>query len=227
MLTSEMAGMLTSADVKRYRESIGLTQIEFAKRIGVSQSALSLMESGRIAVSDRHVERLREQFLGRGHEQPFTEFLSAVEAERKASGPALTALIGRYLTLTVWRWEDGFDLSRPPAPDQAVSVVTIQSTDRQAIAFQMSRESKYWAGHELLVLAECRPTEVKDRDVCLIQFKPPRTRALKTVLAIAHVASPRGSSPQLTPIAPRCPTLWANDEAIRVLMRTVFRGRRL
>ncbi len=221
------AELLTGADIRRYRKSIGLTQLDFAKRMEVSQSALSLLESGRIAVSDDHVERLQERFRGRNVERAFTEYLSALEADRAASGAALTASTGRHLTLTVWRWEDGYDLGQAPSPEQVADLVTIRATSNATIAFQMPQESGHWARDEILVFEECRSADVMDEDVCLLQLKPARTRTPRTVLAVARRSSARRSPAQLTPIRSKGPTFAADNESVQVLMRVSFRGRNL
>ena len=49
-------------DIRRYRREIGWNQGAFAKELGLSQSALSLLESGKIAVSDEHMGRLTKAF---------------------------------------------------------------------------------------------------------------------------------------------------------------------
>ena len=139
------AGVLNGADIRRYRKTIRLTQVEFAERMGVSQSALSLLEGGRIAVSEDHAAQLRQRFGGHDFEPQFATFLRDLEARQKGTHAALTRATGRYLTLTVWRWEDGFDLSHAPGPECAVNVVTVRATDRPTIAFQMPRASTHWA----------------------------------------------------------------------------------
>ena len=219
--------MITGADIRRYRKAIGLSQIEFARHMGVSQSGLSQLESGRIAVSDDHLARLKDRFAGQEHKTPFRAFLKIKATTRDASQRALTTPIGKYLTLTVWRWEDGYDLGQVPSPDQAADLVTIRATSKATIAFQMPQESGHWTRDEILVFEECRSVDVVDQDVCLLQVKPPRSRNARTVLAVARRGSTRGSLAQLTPIRSKGSTLAADDEVIRVLMRVTFRGRRL
>jgi transcriptional regulator with XRE-family HTH domain len=215
--------MITGADIRRYRKSIGLSQVEFAEQLGLSQSGLSQLESGRIAVSDEHLVQLKDRFS----DQDFEAYLSARATTRDASRQALTATTGKYLSLAVYLWEEGYDLGQVPSPEQVVDMVTIRATSNATIAFQMPRESVHWVRGEILVFEECRPADVIDEDICLIQIKPPRARTPKTVLAAARLTSKRGSLLQLTLIAPRSPTLSARDETIRTLMRTVFRGRRV
>ncbi len=215
--------MITGADIRRYRKSIGFNQVDFADQMGLSQSGLSQLESGRIAVSDEHLAQLGDRFSD--HE--FEAFLGKRATTRDASRRALTSTTGKYLSLTVFPWEEGYDLGQVPSPDQAVDLVTIRATSKATIAFQMPRESVHWVRGEILVFEECRSDGILDQDICLIQVKPPRARTSKTVLAVARLTSKRGSLPHLTPIVPRSPTLSARDESIMVLMRAVFRGRRV
>lgn len=217
--------MLHGADIKRYRKSVGLTQVEFAKRMGVSQSALSLLESGRIAVSDDHVAELTDRFRGRSLKQTFTEFLSALKATQAAAGASLATSTGHYLTLTVWRWEDGFDLGGPPAPEMAVNVVTIRATDKPTIAFQMPRASPHWAQDEILVFEECRPGDLKHGDLCLIHTVRGQARAPRTTIGVAQLGDSRGQGAKIIPLKGKGSALTAKADSIRSLLRVSFRAR--
>lgn len=219
------AELLTGVDIRRYRKSIGHTQVAFAERMGVSQSALSLLESGRIAVSEDHVAELKERFRGRDVKRAFTEFLTSLKASRAAAGASLATSTGRYLTLTVWRWEDGFDLGGPPAPETAVNVVSIRVTDKPSIAFQMPRASPHWSKDEILVFEECGPNELKDGDVCLVGAVTARSRRLQTTLGVAHLGKARRGAPKIQPLAPKGAPVAANAESIRTLLRVSFRAR--
>ncbi len=219
------AELLTGADIRRYRKSIGHTQVEFAERMGVSQSALSLLESGRIAVSEVHVDQLKERFRGRDVKRAFTKFLTSLKARRAAAGASLATSIGRYLTLTVWRWEDGFDLGGPPAPETAVNVVSIRATDKPMIAFQMPQASPHWAKDEILVFEECGPSELKDGDVCLVGVVTARSRRLRTTLGVTHLGKARHDAPQIQPLAPKGAPVAVNAESMRILLRVSFRAR--
>lgn len=219
------AELLNGADIRRYRKSIELTQVDFAKRMGVSQSALSLLESGRIAVSDDHVAELTDRFRGRGLKQMFTEFLLALKATQAAAGASLATSTGHYLTLTVWRWEDGFDLGGPPAPEMAVNVVTMRAADKPTIAFQMPRASPHWAEDEILVFEECAPSELKDGDVCLFGTVTARSRRLRTTLGVAHLGNAQRTAPQIQPLTRRGAPVAANAKFIRTLLRVSFRAR--
>ncbi len=218
--------MISGADIRRYRKAIGYSQIDFAQRLRVSQSGLSQLENGQIAVSNEHSSQLEEHFSGKDLEMTFKAFLKNRLTTRATAQRALAKATGNYLTLTVWRWEDGYDLGQVPLPDQAVNLVTIQATSNTTIAFQLPNETTHWARDEIFVFEECRAVDILDQDVCLLQFKPPRARTLKTVLAIAQHASISGTLPHLVVLSPRCSTLVANDDSIHFLMRAVFRGRR-
>jgi len=219
--------MISGADIRRYRKSIGYSQIDFAQRLGVSQSGLSQLENGQITVSSEHHVHLKERFSGQDLEITFSAFLKNRLTNRDTAQRALTEVTGKYLTLTVWRWEDGYDLGHVPLPDQAVNLVTIRATSNTTIAFQLPQETTHWARDEIFVFEECRAVDILDQDTCLLQFKPPRARTLKTVLAIAQHTSISGTLPHLVVLSPRCSTLVASDDSIHFLMRAVFRGRRL
>jgi transcriptional regulator with XRE-family HTH domain len=217
--------VLNGADIRRYRKTIRLTQVEFAERMGVSQSALSLLESGRIAVSEDHVGQLRQQFGGREFKPSFPKFLEDLEVSRKAAQAALTTATGRYLTLTVWRWEDGFDLSHPPGPECAVNVVTVRATDLPTIAFQMPRASTHWAKNEILVFEECQPDELADGDICLLQVATSRSRVPRTTIGLAQLGATSNSPSTITPLKGRGSVMRADSESVRALLRVSFRAR--
>lgn len=95
----------------------GLNQIDFAEQLGLSQSALSQLEGGRTGVSEEHIALLRERF-GEAHlPQTFSHFLRDIERSRSQGQAAVTAPDSRWLALTVWAWQEGFDLGQTPSPD--------------------------------------------------------------------------------------------------------------
>lgn len=53
---------MDSEQIKVIRQSLGLTQDEFASRIGISRSALSLLESGKNNPSERTVMLICREF---------------------------------------------------------------------------------------------------------------------------------------------------------------------
>lgn len=149
--------------------------------------------------------------------------------DRKRLGPDFFGALGsRFLTLTVWRWEDGFDLARPPAPDQAVDLVTVRATDQPAIALAMSKATEHWTKGEILVFEKGRQEDFRDGDICVLQVRLPRAKGARTMLAAAHVApDKRGKAIQFQPISPAGPLLGPADDAIVGLLRAFYRARDL
>ena len=212
-------------DIRRYRREIGWNQGAFARELGLSQSALSLLESGKIAVSDEHNGRLTKAFETGKVKPRISEFLQDLERHRAEGQAALTAPPGRHLVLTVWRWGPDFDLSRPPEPEDAVGVVAVRATNHDAIAVQMGKGSEAWSENEILVFERCEPEKVRDNDLCLVQVKAPRGKGTKTLIAVAHLAPvARGQTLQLEPVSPPGPIFSASDELIACL-RAVYRAR--
>lgn len=214
---------MTGSDIRRFRKTIGLTQIDFSARMGVSQSALSLLESGQIVVSKDYIELLREQFSGKKFDPTFERYMKDLQRAQQSGREALSPGAGRHLTLTVWEWEEGFDLARTPHRDRAVDLVMVRAMAGAAMAFRMPDSSPYWRKKEILVFAECGVGDLRAEDVCLVQFVPPRGRSTRTVLAIAQMEGSKRSSLTLRPLSPRASQMRPDSDQIRTLMRTCSR----
>src|SRR5205085_2622729 len=104
-------------------KQIGLNQVDFARRLGVKQSALSMMESGRMAVSADRMVVLRREFAGSAISLSFQQFEKELKLRQGIAHPALTSPMAGYLTLPIWRWVTGFDLGRMPSEGQTVGLV--------------------------------------------------------------------------------------------------------
>lgn len=48
--------------IKEMRESLGLTQIEMSKRLGISQAHYSLLENGDMPISRKHIKAICYEF---------------------------------------------------------------------------------------------------------------------------------------------------------------------
>jgi len=48
--------------IKEIRRALGLNQIEFAARLGLSQSTLAMIEVGRRSFSDKHIKLICSEF---------------------------------------------------------------------------------------------------------------------------------------------------------------------
>lgn len=216
---------MTGQDIRRYRRQIGLDQISFAEKIGLSQSGLSLLETGKTSVSAEHLDRLRKAFDKARYKPRFGEFLGELENERAEGQAALAAPRGRHLTLTVWSWHEGFDLSRPPSPDQAAGLVTMTTREPRVIALEMPRSTEAWSRGEILVFEECSSDAIRDNDICLVQVRSGDRKPHATLIAMAHVSrSTRSQTLQLEPLSPPRPIFEATERIVAIL-RVVYRAR--
>lgn len=205
---------LKGSDIRRYRRTIGLNQADFARRLGVTQSALSRFEAGRIAISDEHLAQLRKGFPSPDVTPSFAEFSRHLEQE---SQPALTRSLGRHLLLTVWPWEEGFDLSKCPPADSAAGVVAIPFTEKATIAFRMARSGELWTKGDVIIFEECDIQELRKDDVCLVHQKA--GRASTTTLVRAEIAR---TGTRLRGMLSRSQVI--PDDAVLLLMRAVTRS---
>lgn len=177
--------MMSALELKRFRELIGWNQSQVAKTLGVTQSALSMIERGRIPVSQAHIDRL---IAGTASTNPtFKQFLATLKAEHAKSSAALSTLQSRHSILPVWEWHEGFDLARAPSPAQAVELVMVRTTERACIALAMEKKTNYWQAGETIVFEECGPEELKTDNLCLIQFRQSGARASRAFLAVARI----------------------------------------
>jgi transcriptional regulator with XRE-family HTH domain len=219
--------MINGADLRRYRKMIGWKQADFAKRLGISQSALSLIENGQIAVSKEHLAQLAQCFDKPTYTPRFSEFLETVKEEKSVAKTALVAPYSRCTALTVWRWEEGLDLGQISRPDRAVGLLAIRATDNLAIALEMDRKTGWWERGEILVFESCDREEIEDGDLCLLaEVKRPRGASTQTFIAVARRVRAT-SRPELLyePISPRAAIVPRESARPDLLLRLVFRGR--
>lgn len=220
--------MISGADVRKYRKTIGMGQVAFAQRLGMSQSTLSVLEGGRIAVSEDHLARLRESFDEPGFKPRFSDFVRELESQAALGQAALAGSEGRFLTLAVYAWEEGFDLSRPPSRAAAAGLVTIRATEQSAIAFEMSRRTEAWEKGEILVFERCEPNDVADGDLVLVQIRKPRARGPQTMIATVRVGrTTHGRTYGFEPVSPASSPFAEGDVTIAALLQLIFRARDL
>ena len=241
--------MITGADIRRYRKELGLTQRDFAEKLCMSQAALSLIEKGRTALSEEHLQRLAEHFVHTEFDPGFDEFVHRLGEASANLATALDTPGSRHLTLTVWQWSEDLDLSRPFKPTQAVDLITVGSTNEASVAFRMSTESPYWAKGDVLVFEGCRLDDLRDGSLCLVQLSMPKMKkskeqvagaknkrrnaipagpATEAIIAITHVAAQkRGRSVQFEPLSPRRPILMFDQDQFLAIFRAVYRGQNL
>ena len=90
--------------LKLLRKEIGLSQGNFAERIGFKQTALSMIESGRNVLNDRHIKlicstfNVNERWLRDGEGEMFTE-ASPYAKELERILDALAPATQEYLLL--------------------------------------------------------------------------------------------------------------------------------
>ena len=207
---------MRGTDIRRYRRSIRLSQAEFAARLGISQSALSRLEGGRIVVSEEHLGMLDRAFTGAGVAPTFAEFRLALSEHQRAQHSALRSTEGRFLLQTVWEWDEGFDLATCPAADLRVGVVAIPMTNKATIAFRMARPAGNWNKGETLVFEECGFKDLQPGDACLVQYR----RDQKPVTSLAVVESGR-SMLRLRGVGAR--GLQILEESLIILLRATTR----
>lgn len=217
--------MLSGADIRRYRKAIKWNQTAFAKAVGLAQPTLSLLEAGRIAVSEDHLARLSESF-NKLHLKPrFSEFVASLEAERATGQAALRMSEGKYLTLAVWRWQEGFDLSHVPSPEQAVNLVTVRATEQPILAFEMGKATERWDKGDILVFTGCRLEDIEDGHLCLVQVKRPRARGTQTLIATSRVVrATHGRAIQFQPLSPPAPAFSTETQVPESTLRLAYRG---
>jgi transcriptional regulator with XRE-family HTH domain len=215
---------ISGADIRRYRKELDLSQTEFVKRMGITQAALSLIEQGKTAVSEDHVETLRKNFVAPDCDPAFGDFEKRLVEERMSVRLGKVAR-GDHLTITVWRWEEGMNLTDGLRADQAADLITIRQPKRRVLAFLMPKKSDHWAGDEIIVFEETIATNLKDRDLCLVYRTKPRSGDDQSLIAVAHVLpATRGAHIQYQPISPIGPTFDHNDEHVHQVARVFFRG---
>jgi len=215
---------ITGADIRRYRNELGLKQVEFVKKLDVTQAALSLIEKGKTAVSAEHVEKLRRNFTAPDYEPSFVDFEKRLEQGRDK---VLAGKVARrdHLTLTVWRWEEGLDLTAGFRADQAADLITIRKPTGRVLAFLMTKKSEYWADDEIVVFEEAVHTDLKNRDLCLVYRRTPRSKDDQSLIAVAHVLpAGRGTRIQYQPVSPVGATFDHDDDQVHQVARVFFRG---
>jgi transcriptional regulator with XRE-family HTH domain len=217
---------MTGTDIRRYRKMLDMDQRAFAARLAISQSALSMIENGRMAIPQDYLARLTGVFDSPEFTPPFSEFLQILQREQAQGQAALAVPYARQLTLLVWAYTPDFDLSRAPAGDQVAGAITVPFTDRQAIALRMPKATQAWAAGEILVFEICRREDFEDNDICMVQVRAPRDRQTRTIIGLAHVGrATRGHALHIEPLSPSGPMFPADDESGLSYLRVFFRAR--
>lgn len=218
---------MNGSDIRRYRKALKLDQSKFARMLGISQSALSLIETGRMAIPKDLLDRLSAAFDKPQFSPRFSEFWKTTEREQAQGEAALAVPHARQLTLLVWQWTSEFDLSRAPGGDQVVGAITVPFTEQRVIALRMPKASQAWMAGEILVFEKCIRDDLKDDDVVLVQAAVAPARAPRTVLGIAHVGRAARRIAHIEPLSPAGAMFQAEDASVATCMRATFRARQL
>lgn len=215
--------MISGFELRKFREQIGWNQSQLADALGVTQSALSMIERGRILVSQAHIDRLE---AGTKDAKPtFKEYLAALKTEHAHTNASLFTASARHSTLPVYRWEEGLDLSRKLFPSESIDLVTVRTTERACIAFMMARKTDYWQADEIIVLEECGPESLQPGDLCLIQIRQPRAKFLRNLLATVKVSrAAKTKQIEFLPISPAGPALPLDNSTMTLIMRCIYRA---
>lgn len=80
--------------LKQLRKSLGLTQIDFSKHLGITQTAYSMIESGNNPLSDKHIKVICSTF------NVSENWLRTGEGDMFISSPHEKELIEIFETLT-------------------------------------------------------------------------------------------------------------------------------
>jgi transcriptional regulator with XRE-family HTH domain len=217
------SALITGEVVRRYRRLLGLQQTEFAARWGLTQSALSQIEGGRLGISDERAELLAKAFAGIGDEMPFSRFAQQFTRERKASLPLVGHPAASYTTLVVWRWTDGIDLAAEPVGLQPAGLVTLR-IDAGARAFAVEAPVAAEERHETLVFVPVPFSEIESDDLILYQRSShgPATAAIASVEHIGQTSSRRTRFQPILPLEKKAREV--RPQELTALLRCVYRA---
>jgi transcriptional regulator with XRE-family HTH domain len=154
-----LRGGLNGRVIRAYRMAVALNQSEFADRVGITQGALSLWESGKTAISASSADRLWRVFDA----PPWTPTLSAfIEKQAAAQRPTASLPVhdsGSYQTLLVWRWTPDLDLGDDPSSFEVRGIVTVRMEPGiEALALELPPQQRYQRGE----IAVFRPKTGRD-----------------------------------------------------------------
>lgn len=167
--------MITAAMIRKYRSQIGLSQEEFARRLGYTQASISFLESGRIRVNADHEQRITERFAGSRDRPTFAQFIADEHARRREALAAAPSVGPGLITLPVYEWHDGLDLNASPHTVPACSAITVPLTStKQVIAIRIPVMKDLTEDGEVVVCAHCSPEHLRDGDVVLAMVRGER-----------------------------------------------------
>ena len=209
---------LTGPVLRLYRSALGLKQDELGDELGCSQAAISLVEAGRMALSENLRESILVRFDRRGVKPRLSEFLAQLEQE----APPRLAQQART-TLPVFRWSPAFDPQDEPT-EPAVDLVTLRCSV-PTIALAMSSSSREWEADEILVFAVCEPSDCKPNDLVLLQPTNRLRNAASMIAAVERIRGRSSAHRRFVPIQPTGQALPADAESVTFVARCVYRAK--
>lgn len=209
---------LTGPALRQYRRALGLKQGELGDELGVTQAAISLVEAGRMAVSENLRDALVERFDRAGETPRLSDFLAQLEQE---TPPRST--LQAHTTLPVYRWTPKFDPLEEPV-DRQVDLVTVRCS-APAVALAMSSASTAWEQEEILVFAVCEPSDCKPGDLVLLQTTNRPRHAASLIAGVERVKGRSSAHRRFLPIQPLSEALSADAETVIFVAKCVYRAR--
>ena len=98
----------------------------------------------------------------------------------------------------------------------------------RVLALVLPAGAEHWAPGEIVVFEECSASDLEHGDLCLIHYRPPRSKDYRTALAVAHVlAADRGHTVQVQPVSPPGRVFELAADLVHNLLKARFRGRYL
>lgn len=212
------ARMIDGPTLCRYRRALGIRQQDLADALGVTQAAISLIESGRMAISHSIQKDLWAIYDKRGMKPRLGAFLDSEASIGAGMAPV-------SVTLPVAAWTQRLDLMDDPTSRPAVDLVTLRlEIGTRAIALSMRETSPHWKRDEVLVFAFVGVERCKPGDLCVLS---PTANMKGASSVIARVVRPKGMSQtarRFELIQPEGPSIPATADAVRSVARCVYRA---
>jgi len=209
--------------LRRYRRALGLRQADFAKRVGVTQAAVSLLEAGRMPLSEALAQTIWNEFDRPGVRPRLGRFLEQQASEQRQSAPMASR---SFTTLPVFTWTPRLDLEDDPGTMPTRGLVTVLlAPGSRALVLEMPEKTDAWVSGEILVFAVCGVEHCRADDLCLL--RPARSRR-RNATVVARVVRPRGKSMaarHFEPLLPKGPRVPARADAVKDVLRCVYRAR--
>lgn len=218
---SNIAGQVLRA----YRERLQLSQQEFAKRLGVSQSLISTVEVGHGPVSRKLLRLLRERGETGTLRPAFGDYLKEGALDRGA----LETDFGVARPIPLEAWAARINLNKP-ADAGAAERIWVPGIVEGMRAFRFTPAPSTIAPDTVAVFRPTSLRELSREQAMLVQLRPKHaTREL--VAGAAHlgraiVTRARGEILcHFEPGAPNAPVVELDERGVEHLMLCIFRGR--